>query len=105
VTRRVALFLAWALIGAVGSYGLLYLFSPLGLAIVAACAAAGWALPAAGGHRLPEALGLAAGPGLFCLVVAYSAADPVGWVAAGAAIIGAATAVYLRAGRALCAST
>jgi hypothetical protein len=101
--RRGVLFAAWALIGMVASYGVLYAFTPYGLAILAACAAGAWLLRLLSGSRAPETLGLLAGPGLFCWLVAYSADDPAAWTAAGAAIVAAASAAYVRAGRARCA--
>ena len=98
---RLLLFAAWALIGAVASYGLLYVFTPYGLTILGACLFAGLALPEAGGRRWPECLGLAAGPGVFLLYVASVNADPAA-AAGGAAIVAAATIAYLLAGRSLC---
>ena len=101
--QRAALLCVWALIGLVLSYGLLYLFTPLGIVIVGACLLVAWALPVARASRWPEALGLFAGPGLFCFVIALSAEDPGGWSIAGAAIVGLALLAYGLAGRALCA--
>jgi hypothetical protein len=66
---RAALFAAYALLGAVLSYGLLYLFSPMGFAIVVAGALLVSLLPRAGGSRWPESVGLLAGPGLLLLLV------------------------------------
>jgi hypothetical protein len=103
VVGRVLLFAAWALVGAVASYGLLYVFTPFGLTILGACLFAGLALPEAGGRRWPECLGLAAGPGVLLLYVASVAHEPdAGTAAAGAAIVAVASVAYLFAGRALC---
>ena len=67
------------------------------------CLLVALALPAIGGSRWPEALGLLAGAGGFFLVVAGSAEDPGAWTAAGGAIIAAAVIAHALAGRALCA--
>ena len=94
----------WALLGAVLSYGALYVFTPFGLAIVVPTLLVASLLPSIGGSRLPEALGLLAGPGLFCLLVASSGADdPGAWAGAGVALVGAALLAYLLVGRARCA--
>ena len=103
VIVRMLLFAAWALVGAVASYGLLYLFTPYGLMILGACLFAGLALPEAGGRRWPECLGLAAGPGVLLLYAASLTHDPdAAGAAAGAAIVAVASVAYLLAGRALC---
>jgi hypothetical protein len=103
VVKRGALFACWALVGLVLSYGALYAFTPFGLLIIGACLLVARALPAVHGSRWPEVLGLLAGPGLFCFVVAGNADDPGGWAAAGVAILGVAVLAYALAGRALCA--
>ena len=101
---RGLLFTAWAVVGTVASYGLLYAFSVFGLAILGVCLLVGLALPKAGGSRRPEILGLLAGPGVFCFVVAASGVDDAAWWSvAGTLIVCAALATYVRAGRARCA--
>ena len=100
MTRRAILFAAWALIGMVASYGSLYAFTPFGLVILIPCALIAWTLP-----KDLEAIGAAAGPGLFCWLVAWSAEEPAAWFAVGAAIVAAAGGVYALAGRARCASS
>jgi hypothetical protein len=102
VITRGALFAAWASVGLVLSYGALYAFTPFGLLIIGACLFAARGLPAVRENRWPEVLGLLAGPGVFCLVVAHNADDRGGWVAAGVAIVGVALLIYALAGRALC---
>jgi hypothetical protein len=103
VVTRGALFAAWAFVGLVLSYGALYAFTPFGLLIIGACLFAARELPAVRGSRWPEVLGLLAGPGVFCFVVARNADDPGGWVAAGVVIVGVASLAYALVGRALCA--
>lgn len=100
---RSALFAAWAFVGLVLSYGALYAFTPFGLLIIGACLFAARGFPTVRKTRWPEVLGLLAGPGLFCLLVASSADDQGGWVAAGVAIVGVALLIYALVGRALCA--
>ena len=98
MARRAAPFTAWALLGMVASYGALYAFTPFGLAILAVCALIAWPLP-----KHLESIGAAAGPGLFCWLVAWSAEEPAAWIGVGAAIVGAAVGAYAIAGRARCA--
>jgi hypothetical protein len=98
VTRRARLFAAWAVVGMVASYGALYAFTPFGLVILAPCALVAWTLP-----KGLEAIGAAAGPGLFCLLVAWSAEEPAAWLGVGAAIVAAACGTYAVAGRTRCA--
>jgi hypothetical protein len=60
VAKRLALTAAWAGIGLIGTYGLLYLFTPFGLVIIGATVAAALPLP----RRAPETFGVLAGPGV-----------------------------------------
>jgi hypothetical protein len=76
MTRRAILFLGWAVLGMVASYGALYAFSPFGIAILGICALVAWPLP-----KDIEAIGAGAGPGLFCWLVAASADEPAAWFA------------------------
>lgn len=101
--KRVTLVAGWAVIGAALGYGVLYLFTPLGLAIVVAALVIARAMPSVGASRLPEALGLVAGPGLACFTVAAAAANPQPWIAAGAAFVASALIAHLLLGRAVCA--
>lgn len=89
-----ALFLGWALVGLVASYALLYLFTPFGLTIAVVCVAIGSLLTTIGRRAWPEALGMAAGAGTFCWVIATSAANPLAWVTIGAALIVGALVAY-----------
>src|SRR5262245_5810076 len=97
VVPRLLLFAAYALLGAVLSYGALYLFSPMGFAIVAIGVLLVRALPRLGGSRRPEALGLLAGPGILLLLGDTTVRAP------GAAIVAVAVVSYALAGRARCA--
>jgi hypothetical protein len=106
VVGRLALFAAWALVGAVAGYGALYAFTPFGLMVLGACLFAGLALPEAGGSRTPEIIGLAAGPGVFLLVAAtVGHQTDVAAAIAGAAVVSAATSAYVLVGRGRCART
>lgn len=99
---RGALFLAWTAVGAVGSYGAPYALTGYGLLILGAAWAIGLMLPAAGGRRWPEILGLPAGAGVFLLyAAAQSGATALG--IAGALLAAASLVAYALAGRALCA--
>jgi hypothetical protein len=102
VVKRGTLFAVWVLLGAILSYGALYAFTPFGLAIIGACLAASMAVPSVGRSRWPEGLGLLAGPGLFCFVVAASVDQPLPFLGAGAALIAAALIAYGLAGRRQC---
>jgi hypothetical protein len=103
VFKRIALFLGWAVVGLFGTYGALYAFTPYGLVILGLCLGFAFALQAAGGGDQLDVLGLIAGPGLFCLLVASSAEEAVAtWATAGGAIVGVALATYVVVGRARC---
>jgi hypothetical protein len=104
VIPRALLFAAWAVVGTVASYGLPYAFSPFGLAILGVSLLVALALPQAAHSRMPEILGLLAGPGVFCFVVAVSGVDdPAPWAVAGTLIVSAALVAYTLTGRARCA--
>ena len=100
---RATVFLLWAGVGSLLSYGALYAFTPFGLAIIGACLAAAALLPAIGGSRWPEALGLFAGPGVLFLLVAASNDDPLPWAAIGGALLVSAVVGYSAVGRGRCA--
>ena len=89
---RGLLFAAYAVVGAVLSYGALYLFSPIGFAIVAASVLLVLVLP-----RRLEQLGLLAGPGILLLAGDGSLVVP------GATIVAVAVVSYALTGRARCA--
>ena len=103
--RRALLLAIWALIGTAASYAALYAFTPYGVSILLACLGVALVLPAAGGDRMPEALGLFAGPGLFAILIAKNSdLESAYWYAAGAVIVGAVLAAYVLVGRARCAA-
>jgi hypothetical protein len=91
---RTVAFVSWIAIGTVLSYGLLYALTPYGAAIIAICFVAGVGVSRIG-RRWPEGVGLAAGPGVFCLVVAANAQDPAPWTLAGACLVATSCAVYV----------
>jgi hypothetical protein len=101
MVKRATLFAAWVLLGGVAAYGGVYALSPYGMAILAVCFFAGLALPAIGGSRSPEILGLLAGPGVLGYVAAATGGDPA-LVAYGTPFFAAALAAYLITGRARC---
>ena len=88
-------FLLWCGIGTVLCYAALYAFTPYGLALIAACWAAATLVPAIGGRKWPETLGLLGGPGAFCFVIAGDADDALPWTVAGGAFVAAALLGYL----------
>ena len=101
--RSVALFLAWAIVGFVGSFLVLYGFTPLGVPIWIAVLVAYAYLPRIGASRLPEAFGALAGFGAFWLFIAASVdGDASGLSLFGALTVAAATLAYLAAGRRRC---
>ena len=92
--KSFALFAGWAFVGLVLSYGLLYLFTPFGLLIVGACAGLASLLGTLSTRAWPEVIGLVAGAGGFCCVVAASAASPLAWATIGVALIAGALVAY-----------
>jgi hypothetical protein len=102
VTRSVAIFLAWGIVGFIESFAMLYGFvlAPLFVGL-------GWLayryLPQISGSRMPEALGLLGGFGAFWLFLASaidgdaSAAALIGFLALGTSVAG-----YLALGRSRC---
>jgi hypothetical protein len=103
VILRMTVFVGWAIVGMFASYGALYAFTPYGLAILGLCFLVGKGIHRAGRGSDLELIGFAAGPGLFCLLVASSADDgAAAWTLAGASIVAAAALTYLVIGRARC---
>jgi hypothetical protein len=100
VVKRVLLFVAWALLGAVLSEGLLELLlpAPSGLVITAAGLLVARFMPSIGGSRSPEIFGLLAGPGLLCFLGATSMSHPERRIGVGLAFVACAALAYLLAG-------
>jgi hypothetical protein len=102
VIKRLALFTTWALLGGLYTFGAIYLFTPLGVAVLVPAVLVGWRLPVINGERSPEVWGLLAGPGIFCALLA-SSNDDSAWALAALGFVLAACGSYLLAGRARCA--
>ena len=103
MTRSVALFLAWAVVGFVGSFAVLYGFTPVGPLILLVIWLGYRFLPRIDGQRTPEALGALAGFGAFWLFVASTVDDAsTPFALAGAVALTAAIASYVAAGRRRC---
>jgi hypothetical protein len=98
MAKQAALFAAWAAVGLVLSYGLIYAFTPLGLLVITAAVVVATMLPTVRTHRWPEVLGLIAGPGLFCGIIAL-ANHSLAWAFGGAVMLGAALIGWLLAAR------
>jgi len=100
VLRQVLLFALWASLGFALTLELLYLFTPIGLAIGVPLVALIWWLEGRGLSRRPGGWGALAGPGLFCLLVATSGIDSGAaiWTAAGVTFIGLSLAAFTIAG-------
>ena len=101
---RSSTFLLWSVIGVLFSYGALYLVTPFGFALIAILVAAASGLRSLGGATWPETLGLFAGPGLFCLILASAADDPSSLTLIGSAWISVVLVAYLAFGRTRCSS-
>jgi hypothetical protein len=101
LVKRVLLFVAWALLGAVFTYGLMYalLPAPLGLVWVGLPLLVAPFIPSIGGSRSPEIFGLLAGPGLYCFLGATSMSHPGRWIGVGLAFVASAALAYALAGR------
>ena len=99
---RAFFFGVWALLGAVLSYALLYVFTPLGLSLLASVAIVGLWIHVVQDAARTELIGLAAGPGIFFIVVAASIDSP-SLFAVGAVLVLAVSAVYLSLIRRRCA--
>jgi len=103
MARSFALFLAWAVLGFVASFALLYGFTLAGPVIVLAAWLGYRFLPRIGGSRSPEAFGALAGFGAFWLFVAASVDDQGTLLATvGLAAVVAAILSYLVVGRNRC---
>src|SRR4051794_41264532 len=90
MTRSVALFLAWALVGFLASFLILYGFTAIGPILLLAVWLAYRYLPTIAGRRRPEAFGGLAGFGTFWLFVAATVEDGTAFALVGAAAVAAA---------------
>ena len=79
---RVAVFAAWAAVGALISYGSLSAFTIFVIFVLAVAAAAASLIPRVHGRRLPEASGVLMGPAALCVVVGGQADSALPWLAA-----------------------
>jgi hypothetical protein len=103
MTRSFVLFLDWAIVGFIGSFALLYGFTPVGPIIVLLVWLASRYLPRISGERLPEAAGALGGFGAFWLFVATTVdGDTSPIVALGAMAAIAAIAWYVGVGHRRC---
>jgi hypothetical protein len=104
--RSLALFVAWSVTGFIGSWLLLYGFTPAGPVILIATWLADRLLPRIGGERLPEAYGALGGFGVFCFALARSLdGDATGFWLFGTAVIALSVALYATGGRRRCAKS
>ncbi len=98
------LFMAWAAVGCVTSFGLLYGFTPIGPLFLAL----GWLafayMPTVSGTRRPEAFGGLAGFGFFWLFIATSVQGELPFAVIGTSSVALAALAYAVDGRARCAS-
>ncbi len=99
---RGSTFLLWCVMGALLSYGAIYLITPFGLALIAVLLGAASVLKSLGGATWPETLGLFAGPGLFCLLLASAAEDPSTLILVGGVWTSVTVIAYLAFGSARC---
>ena len=99
------LFVAWAVVGFIASFALLYGFTPIGPLFLALGLLAFRYMPTVSGSRLPEAFGALAGFGAFWLFIATSVeGDGLPFVAIGALSVVVAALAYVMDGRARCAT-
>lgn len=104
MARSFALFMTWAVVGFVASFGLLYGFTPAGPVILLIVWLSYRFLPRLGGNRDPEAFGALAGFGAFWILVATTVdGDAVLFATVGLCAVLAAIASYLVVGRKRCA--
>ena len=105
MARSLTLFSAWGLVGFVGSFGLLYGFTPVGPLLFLIVWLAYRYLPRISGQRMPEAAGALAGFGAFWLFVATTVdADATAFAALGTTAVAWSLAWYGSAGRRRCRS-
>ena len=103
MTRSVALFFAWALVGFLASFLVLYGFTIVGPLLLLIVWLAYRYLPTIAGRRRPEAFGALAGFGAFWLFVAATVDDGTAFALAGGVAVAASIAWFLLGGRDRCA--
>lgn len=97
------LFVAWAVVGFIASFALLYGFTPIGPLFLALGLLAFRYMPTVSDSRRPEAFGALAGFGSFWLFIATSVDAELPFVAVGALTMAVAALAYVVDGRARCA--
>lgn len=101
--RSLSLFTAWAAVGFVCSFGLLYALTPFIVTIILIAWIAHRFMPKIGGQRLPEAIGVLGGFGAFWLFVASTVdGDASALLITGVWAAAISVAWYLAAGRKRC---
>ena len=103
MTRSVALFCAWALVGFLASFLVLYGFTIVGPLLLLIVWLACRYLPTIAGRRRPEAFGALAGFGAFWLFVAATVDDGAEFALVGAVAVAASIAWFVVGGRERCA--
>jgi hypothetical protein len=103
MTRSVALFCAWALVGFLASFLVLYGFTIVGPLLLLMVWLAYRYLPTIAGRRRPEAFGALAGFGAFWLFVAATVEDGTAFALVGGVAVAASVAWFLVGGRERCA--
>ncbi len=101
---RAFFFAVWVFLGGVLSYASLYVFTPFGVALIAAVAIAGLLVWAINVEGRSEVMGLAAGPGLLFIVVATSIGSQA-LATVGIALVAAVAGVYFVVMRRRCAQS
>jgi hypothetical protein len=102
--RRLALFGSWAVVGMALTYASLYVFTPYGLALIVMVAIAAMLLVLIWDSGWPDSIGLAAGPGGFCLLLAANSdVNAAVFATLGVSIISTVAATYVLLMRARCA--
>ena len=102
MTRSVALFAAWALVGFLASFLILYGFTAIGPVLLLVVWLAYRHLPTIAGRRRPEAFGALAGFGAFWVFVAATVEHGSVFALVGAAAVAAAVGWFVVGGRERC---
>jgi hypothetical protein len=101
---RLLRFVVWGFLGMALSYASVYALTPYGLALILFVSISALLLVTIWDSAWPDSIGLAAGPGAFCLLLAANSdVNQAAFGAAGVAIISAASAWYVLVMRVRCA--